>query len=297
MNRLNMLIRTLSISGNELADYLHVDNSLVSKWRNGKRELRPNSVYMNGILRYAVQLDAPNGHPRLRSLMGPEISGESETVEELTEALRRWLVSSDALSAESAPVRPLISRMCAGVDRTDIYLLQGGVGARQGARILMEMAAESDGANELILLTNSSLDWLFENKTFHADWLRFCKKIAASGALTLFVPVVNPYQMLSDFLLRQVPVFEQKNVKTVYIPKYKDDTFYYTILILRGKMAIHNFSTNPVSGDSLFYLTADPRAVGDLEALAESFLSRSRLAIWVMKTVLPHPLIPVTRFR
>lgn len=120
------------------------------------------------------------------------------------------------------------------------------------------------------------MDWLFENREFFSEWVRFCKKVAAGGSIKLFIPVLNPYRVLSDTLLRQAGIFALKNVKTVFIPKYKDDTFYYTVLILRGKMALQCFSTSSDSGDALFKLSANPRVVGDLEKLAESFWTRSR---------------------
>ncbi len=276
LNRLNLLMNTLRISGNEMADCLHVDNSLVSKWRNGRRELRPDTVYMADILRYVVKLDEPGGYPRLRSLLGQEFPENDPSSGELEAVLRRWLSAPVSAEEQYSAVQSPVGRMCAGVEKTDDYLLHGSIGARQGSRILMKMAEESGDPNELILLSNSSMDWLFENKEFFSEWVRFCKKIAASGSLKIFVPVVNPYRVLSDILLRQVGIFALKNVKTVFIPKYKDDTFYYTILLLRRKMALQCFSTNPASDDALFRLSADSRVVGDLEKLAESFLSRSR---------------------
>lgn len=145
LNRLNLLMNTLRISGNEMADCLHVDNSLVSKWRNGRRELRPDTVYMADILQYALKLDEPGGYPRLRSLLGPEFPEDVRSSGELEAALRRWLSAPVSADDQNPAVQSPVSRMCAGVEKTDDYLLHGSAGARQGSRILMKMAEESGG--------------------------------------------------------------------------------------------------------------------------------------------------------
>ena len=38
----SMLLKTFHISGMEMAEVLHVDSSLISKWRTNKRKFRAN---------------------------------------------------------------------------------------------------------------------------------------------------------------------------------------------------------------------------------------------------------------
>ena len=91
-SHLGMLMENFGISGKDLAAMLHIDSSLVSKWRSGKRLLRPNSVYTNQIIRYAMELDRAYEYARLRMLMSEDyVNIFKVTASELSMFLKDWL--------------------------------------------------------------------------------------------------------------------------------------------------------------------------------------------------------------
>jgi predicted transcriptional regulator len=55
--KLDLIMRLFSVSGKEIASVIHVDGSLVSRWRKGKRTLRFDSSYMAKIVNYFMELD------------------------------------------------------------------------------------------------------------------------------------------------------------------------------------------------------------------------------------------------
>ena len=63
-SRLNLLMRVFSISGKDLSDLMSIDSSLVSKWRSGKRMLKPTSAYADKIVAYIIERDAPNHYKK-----------------------------------------------------------------------------------------------------------------------------------------------------------------------------------------------------------------------------------------
>jgi len=57
-SRLAYLMNALNILGGDLANELHVDYSLVSKWKNNKRPLTNRSSYLKKIADYILSIDS-----------------------------------------------------------------------------------------------------------------------------------------------------------------------------------------------------------------------------------------------
>ena len=53
----SMLLKTFHISGMEMAEVLHVDSSLISKWRTNKRKFRASSQIFEQMIEYVMSLD------------------------------------------------------------------------------------------------------------------------------------------------------------------------------------------------------------------------------------------------
>ena len=55
--RLSVLMQYLHIKVLDLAEYLHIDPSLVSRWKNGNRPLLPDSAHFDNIIEYIFNRD------------------------------------------------------------------------------------------------------------------------------------------------------------------------------------------------------------------------------------------------
>ncbi len=95
-SRLGVLMDNFAISGKDLASLLHIDSSLVSKWRNGKRTLRPNSVYTTQIIRHVMALDRNNHYAKIRMMLSREYMNIFKCPEqEIALFLKDWLTSAN----------------------------------------------------------------------------------------------------------------------------------------------------------------------------------------------------------
>ena len=52
-SRLAYLMDKFTVTAKELSEALHVDHSLVSKWRNNKRNLSPRSIHLENIVNFS----------------------------------------------------------------------------------------------------------------------------------------------------------------------------------------------------------------------------------------------------
>ncbi|POP34254.1 hypothetical protein C3B58_03765, partial [Lactonifactor longoviformis] len=67
LSHLNQLLKEFHLAGKQLAEYLNVDYSLVSKWRSEKRRLNPE--YTHKIAKLFVALDAKYEYKRIENLL------------------------------------------------------------------------------------------------------------------------------------------------------------------------------------------------------------------------------------
>ena len=96
-SRLTILMDTFGISGKDLSGLLHIDSSLVSKWRSGKRYLKPNSVYTNQIIKHVMALDRSNQYAKVRMMLSNEYVNIFKCSEnEVMLFLKDWLTVSKA---------------------------------------------------------------------------------------------------------------------------------------------------------------------------------------------------------
>ena len=68
-SRLALLMDAFGVSGRKLATALHVDYSLVSKWRTNKRPLSPGSAHTRCIARFFWQYERENNLSVLQNLL------------------------------------------------------------------------------------------------------------------------------------------------------------------------------------------------------------------------------------
>ena len=76
----------------DLAEVLHVNDSLVSKWRNHKRLINPKSAYADLICQYYLSLDQENNFHTIKTLLSDDyeqIDKADENV--LPHLLKKWL--------------------------------------------------------------------------------------------------------------------------------------------------------------------------------------------------------------
>ena len=90
------LMDMLYIQGSQLARTVHVDRTIISRWKNGRVELGPKSPYFEEIIRAIVKANKEQGLNTLErffSSLEPEIALETE--QDLESCVSRWLVDKE----------------------------------------------------------------------------------------------------------------------------------------------------------------------------------------------------------
>ena len=96
----SMLLKTFHITGMEMAEALHVDSSLISKWRTNKRKFRANSQIFEQMIEYVMSLDKASDYAEVRKLLEedyPDVNAVSK--DRLKLYLKKWLIKAVKVEA------------------------------------------------------------------------------------------------------------------------------------------------------------------------------------------------------
>lgn len=104
-DKLRLLMHVFKVSNSRLARAIHVDASLVSRWKSGDRSISSHSRHIPALATFFIHLDAyPYQRAYLDRLLAsllPEPENCTET--DLIHALANWLVDSDAAEWPQLP--------------------------------------------------------------------------------------------------------------------------------------------------------------------------------------------------
>lgn len=184
-DKLNAVMTLLSISNARLARQVHVDDSHISRFRNGVRTPLSNPVLKQSLASFlfekATELQMlgeladllHTGPENLRSENGLAYFSKwlfSEKNEENTEIVDRMLSSIDAVTFENMARMarfPINIEDYPVPDREPLYW--GNEGFRQVVLRFLTMSAR-ECITELWLYSDQSLDWLTEDPVFQKRW-------------------------------------------------------------------------------------------------------------------------------
>ena len=240
----SQLLSAFRVSGTELADVLHIDSSLVSKWKNNKRSLKGNSPLLNSIADYFMSLDAFSDYSNLRSLLSAEFTNlDSATPEQIRTALKRWLLSTVDAQAETLSLHDYLSSSRKGKEYTHLQF-RGNEGKREAILGLLRLALTLPSGQELWCLMQDTQRWFTEDDTYINTWesvnLAF---LAAGNSIRVIHTIDRHYDMLAKSLLSWLPLYLTGKVMPYFLSSHTSaGSISKSVILLKDKMLLYQLS-------------------------------------------------------
>ena len=274
-SRLNLLMRVFSISGKDLSDLMSIDSSLVSKWRSGRRMLKPTSVYADKIVTYIIERDKPNQYKNICRLLKNNYEHiESCSKSELIFFLKNWLTSGSALSQNDAEFDPL--KNSESVDISIFYRFHGNKGRRQAIKFMTDYAMEHTPGLERISYTEESAAWFYEDDAFLKEWRENNDWFLRHGnKITVIHPVDRTYETTAISMLNWMQLHMVGGTHACYIPKYSDESVRFTLFLIPDHLVLFSLSSRKHEKVGDMFLTNDPSFLKSIGNILKDFLDRS----------------------
>jgi transcriptional regulator with XRE-family HTH domain len=201
--RLNTLFLLADMSNAKLARELHVDASLVSRWRNGTRKIS-GGILQHLAKYFAVQLSGAGQLDLLEHLLRAE-GGVDFDEGDHAGAIRRWLSEQPSALDNHLP-RGRHSPAQSG--------MTGWEGRIQAVQLLLEAWSRQPVAERrLLIYCDESLDWTDTAARCAACFAKFCDLADQIGSICLIVPKDLPAErsmVLMDFFF---PLFRTSKLQ------------------------------------------------------------------------------------
>lgn len=275
-SRLGILMDSFAISGKDLSVLLHIDTSLVSKWRNGKRRMKPNSVYTGQIIKHVMALDSNNQYAKIRLLLSKDYVNIYKCTEpEIAIFLKDWLTSNQISPEEKRDFFDEIREMHSTSQLT-VYSLSGTAGRRQAMQFFQRYAQHISPGVEILCYTTESLRWLNESDQFREEWwTRYLTLLESANTIKVIHPFNGSYENLAMSVLAWMPMHMTGRTTAFFIPRYKDEQMAYTYYLIKDHLALYNWSSRQTPRELNTYLTHEPALIKDTEMMLNSFLAES----------------------
>lgn len=232
MDQLN--IHTVSMSQS-----LHVDASLVSKWKSGNRILSPKSVYFEDIISYLLQESTKTLHQNLKNALLDIYPQEKITDDVKLELLLRQLLSSQ-MPQHKLPENKLVSETSSSVS-TLIY--NENSGRREAVEKMLDFAGTLSNPGEFLFVDSEEFAWLLEDSAFAKKFVRKIENLIHLGFCATFVINHSSYkERLQQLFDECSALIFHRNIDWYYNEYYDRAMLNYSIYILNKAISLLGFS-------------------------------------------------------
>lgn len=273
-NRLAHLMKLFQITGKDLADALHVDYTLVSKWRNRKRTFSPRSNYIRRIADYFVTLDAGSSYKRIRKILAgalPEL--EKESVSTYSALLGQWLTEPEESEPDSAAL--FVPDNSEYASKSSFTIYTGNPGRREAVLKFLNYALTLPAGQKLLLISQEDMSWLVEDPQFLAEWKqKLVEVIQHRHTIDIIHTVDRDVKELAPILEKWLPLHLSGSIQSRYQPQYADSTLKPTLFIIHGHAAIYGASIVGFSKERYTALHTDAATVAHYENIYSHLFSQ-----------------------
>lgn len=248
LSTLGYLMDSLGLTTAGLARRLHVDASLVSKWRSGSRRLDMKSVYFEPVCAMLLEQDRRLLSDALRSLVP---LGEGECSGEASVLLRRVLTDRHFTVPRAYTLRT------EAVCTAEIAVYTSGEGRRQAIWDLLDVAESMDRPGEMFYVDSEQSGWLIEDPAYAGEWVgRMLRLLDRGFTFRVALHFSVTLDTFVSFFRLCSPLIFHRNAQWYYHQYYDENIYWFSFFILEHAMSVTGMSMSTDQTSTTVYTDA-----------------------------------------
>lgn len=263
------LMERLGISAAMLSRELHVDASLVSKWKRGTRTLSRRSPYFREVVRFFWSVQQKNSKDQFLSVL-KEINPTARFANEG----EFFAVLGKILEGAAPEVRGKAVDKGAK-DCVEVTLYDKSRGHRDAMDRLLKMAECMDRPGHLIFIEAELFSWLLDDETYCSRWCRRLYALLERGfTVTIALHFTLKKDLFSLFFMKCSPLLFHRNIDWYSHTFYDENIYWFSFAILEHCMSI--MTTPLLDHQSTSMVFTDSYSVQQHKNVATMVLSSCR---------------------
>lgn len=258
----SLLMNKLNLTGSELAEALHIDSSLISKWKRNRRKFRNNSEIFNSLVRYIMFIDEAEDYKNIRSLLSNEFPAarkmDAGTLEVL---LKKWLIEAVSPADSEIEFEKYIT------DNTDCsstttYEFKGKTGKKNAILSVLRYGTALKGNNELWCYMQDEEKWFTGDHSYIEKWTTVNLNFLDGGNTIYLIQDVNLQgERLAISMLAWLPLYLTGKVKGYFIEDTDGIPQNNSLVVLKNKVSLYQFANdNTNDTEGAVFVTESPSA-------------------------------------
>ena len=289
--KLDTLMQVFGISNSRLAAGIRVDASLISRWRNGERNVDAKSPHIAAIAGYFIRL----ANMEYQKYALSEITGINlgcESSDNKIKFISQWLCGElhqpNTLSARIESLISNVGSRIAGRESPDIVIpgsqpsaahpcntevFSGTQSKREAFNKFLRIVLAAEDPCEILFLCEENMSWLVSDKDYCIEWGNILSKIISKGCRIKVIHNVNRnLSELISLIERWLPMQLSGRLESYYYPRRRENPFKRTMLIATGLAALTSTSVGRSGDGSALFLFRDAQVIDIFEQDFRSYL-------------------------
>lgn len=227
---LDYLMRLCSVRGVEISKYLHVDQSLVGKWKNGTRNILPDSGYPEALAKFFKERD----EERIEAFFS-DIYKENYNPEYLEDMIKNFICGKESmLMANTVFFRE------ADADSSFVYYSYDGISGRKKAmEYLLNCASKLEMPLKLMFYDSTCFDWLVNDSEYLNEWGKKIIALLESGSSIYLIIDSETDRKKAASLLYRFYFFSANRNFNIY---YAGGVHYSSTYVISGFVAVTGYN-------------------------------------------------------
>lgn len=250
LSTLGYIMECLGIQTVSMSRSLHVDASLVSKWKTGDRNLSEKSIYFNNIVDYILEQSEKSSYEYLKNaLMDLYPHKEITDNSHIESLLRKALVSTK--SRETSKEQQILLE---GAKVVPALIFEENSGRRTAITKLLDYAESMTVPGEIIFFDSEEFNWLLEDQKFSEQFTERIENLLQNGFHAKFVIHYSSYrERLIRLFNACSPLIFHRNVEWYYYEYYDETILNFSLFILNRAVSLLGLSAENANSTTMVF--------------------------------------------
>ncbi len=285
ISKLDYLMKSLNISGKALAEYIQVDKTTVSKWRNNQRKLNYESNITRNLSEFLLNSDAERKRQIITDILRTYKPGLSiQSPEQQIDLLCLWLTEEKIEPKENYNLSGSRIFTPKYGYNTSVSIFLGERGIDEALQYYMKYLMKTAPGKTMYLIDYSGINWT--NGDESTD-----RQVRINACMDLFRPVLEyghkfiivdcdtdiyrPYRAI----FRWMELYLMDGVEVWSHSRLYDEQYHYTTFVVKDEIALQCISNDDFPDKHHGMLYKNKETVEFLTNSAQAILKKSKKLI------------------
>jgi len=276
------LLEILDISVANLSRHIFIEQSLISKWKNGTRILKKESPHYEKILNYFIDINNKDKTCILEKFFSNIYPAEGKNeMDYLKNCLNMFLSESD-ISLTAAHHYETEKN---ALYHSGFYVYKDFEGRKNAFRMLLDAAEALPEPEELYIIDKEQFLWITKDEDFLREWADRMIKILDSGTKIILVHCIYNVSLHYKILYKKCwNVFCHRNMTTYYYTKFFEDTPSLSYYVLKNHMSMVGMHLDDKEYSYYSAVYTDPFTCYQFEGYIKNVIERKASKRYKLKT-------------